>query len=237
MAIGDPLLVAVGGIVGASGLLLTQIMCRAMNRSLQDILTGRTTMSAAPGDKTLSAAAPLANGAAEKKELDIGAILREAKRVIIIPGYGMAVAQAQETVKELADKLERRGATVDYAIHPVAGRMPGHMNVLLAEVDVPYDKLREMDDINPEFENCDVAIIVGANDVVNPAAREAQGTPIYGMPVLAADNAKHIIICNRSNRPGYAGVINPLYASPNAQVFLGNAAESVRKVIGFLEES
>jgi NAD(P) transhydrogenase subunit beta len=146
----------------------------------------------------------------------------------------MALAQAQAAVKELADKFEEGGAVVDYAVHPVAGRMPGHMNVLLAEADVSYEKLREMDDINPEFAACDVAIVVGANDVVNPAARDAEGTPIYGMPILSVDEAKHIILCNFDRKPGYAGVENPLYDSPKATLMLGDAAVTVKELIAML---
>ena len=237
LAIGDVLLVAVGGIVGASGLILTQIMCKAMNRSLLDILLGKT---AAPAKK---AEAPKAAAPAEEKKEEpkaeakadkpsVGAILNAAKDVIIIPGYGMALAQAQANVKQLADKLAANGATVRYAIHPVAGRMPGHMNVLLAEVDVDYDQLFEMKAIDDDFKNADLAIIVGANDVTNPAAKEAEGTPIYGMPVLSVADTKNIIICNYDLKPGYAGVENPLYTrEEGVEIFLGDAKESVSKLI------
>ena len=143
----------------------------------------------------------------------------------------MALAQAQQLVKRLADKYEAMGAKVDYAIHPVAGRMPGHMNVLLAEADVPYDKLREMDDINPEFDDCDLAVVVGANDVVNPAANTAEGTPIYGMPVLNVQNARHILVCNYDSKPGYAGVDNPLYHMEHVTLMLGDAAETLKKLL------
>ncbi|MDL2248990.1 NAD(P)(+) transhydrogenase (Re/Si-specific) subunit beta, partial [Tyzzerella sp. OttesenSCG-928-J15] len=163
--------------------------------------------------------------------------IKEAKKVIIVPGYGMALAQAQQLVKQVADKYEDLGAVVDYAIHPVAGRMPGHMNVLLAEADVPYEKLREMDDINPEFSGCDLAIVIGANDVVNPAANTAEGTPIYGMPVLDVEKAKHIIICNFDKKPGYAGVENPLYDMPNATLMLGDAGETLKELLGILNGS
>ncbi|MCL2424938.1 MAG: NAD(P)(+) transhydrogenase (Re/Si-specific) subunit beta [Oscillospiraceae bacterium] len=161
-------------------------------------------------------------------------LLTEAKKVIIIPGYGMALANAQGLVRELSDKLEKKGTSVDFAIHPVAGRMPGHMNVLLAEVDISYDKLREMNDINPEFANCDVCVVVGANDVINPAARDAVGTPIYGMPILSADEAKHVIICNYDTKPGYAGVDNPLYTSDAVTLLLGDAAKTLKDLIGRL---
>ena len=233
MAIGDPLLVAVGGVVGASGLLLTQIMCRSMNRRLADILLGRT--SAAPAQAARPAApeaqAPVRQEAEETPER----LLRSARRVILIPGYGMAIAQAQRQVWQLAQWLERNGAQVDFAIHPVAGRMPGHMNVLLAEADVPYEKLREMDDINPEFADCDVAIVIGANDVVNPAANEAEGTPIYGMPVLDAGRARHVIICNFDRSPGYAGVPNPLYDRAHTVFLPGNAADTVQALLDALD--
>ena len=229
MAIGDPLLVAVGGVVGASGLLLTQIMCRSMNRRLVDILLGRT--SAAPAQAARPAPPDAQAPARQEAEETPDRLLRSARRVILIPGYGMAIAQAQRQVQQLAQWLERNGAQVDFAIHPVAGRMPGHMNVLLAEADVPYEKLREMDDINPEFADCDVAVIIGANDVVNPAANEAEGTPIYGMPVLDAGRAKHVVVCNFDRSPGYAGVPNPLYDRENTVLLLGDAADTVKQLI------
>ena len=233
MAIGNVMLVAIGGIVGASGLLLTQIMCRAMNRSLGDILLGKT---AAPAGKkaapkaTAPAAAPAAPAA--KKEASLPELLHDAKKVIIVPGYGMALAQAQHQVKQLADTLRRNGAEVRFAIHPVAGRMPGHMNVLLAEADVPYDDLFEMERINDDFKSTDLVIVIGANDVLNPAAREAEGTPIYGMPVLNVDQAKHIVICNYDLKPGYAGVENPLYTrKEGVTMCLGDAKETVADLV------
>jgi len=162
-------------------------------------------------------------------------VLSQARKVIIVPGYGMALAQAQSFVKELSDKLEKGGADVKLAIHPVAGRMPGHMNVLLAEVEVPYDKLYEIDDINPMFEECDVAIIIGANDVINPAANTEEDTPIYGMPILEVEKAKNIIICNFDKKPGYAGVPNPLYEGGRAILLLGDAKESLARLLTFDE--
>jgi len=232
MAIGDPLLVAVGGIVGASGLLLTQIMCRAMNRKLLDILTGKT--SAAVTEEP-AAAEPVAEAVEEiteaPDEIDPVALLKEARSVIIVPGYGMALAQAQHLVKKLADALEGRGVQVRFGIHPVAGRMPGHMNVLLAEAEVEYDALLEMDEVNPMFPECDLAVIIGANDVVNPAANTAQGTPIYGMPILNAGQAKHVIICNFDLKPGYAGVDNPLYRMPHVVMRTGDAAETLQQLL------
>ena len=234
MAIGDPLLVAVGGVVGASGLLLTQIMCKAMNRHLGDILLGKTSApakkAAAPAKKD-AAPAPKAEPApapAPKAEKTPGAILAKAKKVIIVPGYGMALAQAQHQVKKLADTLEADGIDVEFAIHPVAGRMPGHMNVLLAEADVPYEKLHEMEEINPRFADCDAAIVIGANDVTNPAANTAEGTPIYGMPVLDVEKARHIFICNYDLKPGYAGVENPIYTrKEGVTLMLGDAKKTV----------
>ena len=238
IAVGNVLLVAVGGIVGASGLLLTQVMCRAMNRKLIGILLGSTSVGGkktddpAPASEEPASAEPEAEAAAPAPapELSVGDILRTAKKVIIVPGYGMALAQAQQQVKELSDKLEANGAEVKFAIHPVAGRMPGHMNVLLCEVDIPYDKLYEMESINGEFAACDAAIVIGASDVVNPAANTAEGTPIYGMPVLNAADAKHIIVCNFDTKPGYAGVENPLYKNPKTIMKLGDAKQTVAEL-------
>ena len=238
MAIGDPLLVAIGGIVGASGLLLTEIMCHAMNRKLADILSGKTSMPAGKSAAAKPKEAPVQNAAREALQPEVikkdapkagpAEILAEAKKVIIVPGYGMALAQAQSQVKQLSDYLEGRGAEVKFAIHPVAGRMPGHMNVLLCEVDVPYEQLYEMDAINGEFKDCDAVLVVGANDVLNPAANTAEGTPIYGMPVLDVGDAKHIIFCNYDLKPGYAGVENPLYSrKEGVYLLLGDAAGTV----------
>lgn len=242
MAIDEPLLVAVGGIVGASGLLLTQIMCKAMNRGLSDILLGKTSVAAKPGEPAAETAAPAeaaaetsAEAAAPAPQHDAGEALRNAKNVIIVPGYGMALAQAQFQVKALTEKLEARGCQVRFAIHPVAGRMPGHMNVLLCEVDIPYDQLYEMNDINGDFASCDLAIVVGANDVINPAAGFAEGTPIYGMPVLKAADAPLVIVCNYDLQPGYAGVPNPLYTADNALLMLGDANETVTALCGLLD--
>lgn len=240
IAVGNVLLVAIGGIVGASGLLLTRIMCKAMNRKLLSILLGSTSVKApVPEEKEEAEEAEEAEKAEEaapaqeevKAALTPDEILKDAKKIIIVPGYGMALAQAQNKVKALADKLEEKGAEVKFAIHPVAGRMPGHMNVLLCEVDVPYDKLYEMDVINPEFAGCDAVIVVGANDVINPAANTAEGTPIYGMPVLNAADAKYVIICNFDENPGYAGVPNPLYKNSNTLMLLGDANETVQSII------
>ncbi|MDH6343582.1 NAD(P) transhydrogenase subunit beta [Parabacteroides sp. PFB2-12] len=233
MAIGDLLVVSIGGIVGSSGLLLTQIMCRAMNRSLAVILMGKTSVDPAPGnsEKPIEPVAEKEMPKPQPQENSPGERLRSAKRVIIVPGYGMALAQAQHQVRQLADALEAQGTEVRYAIHPVAGRMPGHMNVLLAEADVAYDQLYEMDNINDDFKETDVVVVIGANDVLNPAARDAEGTPIYGMPVLNVDEAKYIIICNFDRKPGYAGVPNPLYEMEKVALMLGDAKESLAQVM------
>ncbi|MDF2700070.1 MAG: transhydrogenase beta subunit [Haloplasmataceae bacterium] len=233
MAIGDILLVAVGGIVGASGLLLTQIMCKAMNRSLMDILLGKTSVST----KVTKTVVEHVKVEEKKADVDVSDVLKNAKKVIIVPGYGMALAQAQQLVKQISDTLEKNGTEVKFAIHPVAGRMPGHMNVLLCEVDIPYEKLYELNDINDEFKDCDACIVVGANDVTNPAARDAVGTPIYGMPILNVDQAKHIIICNYDLKPGYAGVENSLYKrSKGVTLLLGNASVTLKQLLNDLVE-
>jgi NAD(P) transhydrogenase subunit beta len=230
LAIGDILLVAIGGIVGSSGLLLTQIMCKAMNRSLFDILLGRTTKAANHQHEIHE------EHHHKVEDKDPIKLLKEAKSVIIVPGYGMAIAQAQHLVKSLADKLVANGATVKYAVHPVAGRMPGHMNVLLAEADVDYDDLWEMDDINLEFKNVDLTIVVGANDVLNPAARELEGTPIYGMPILNVDQCPEIIIFNYDLKPGYSGVENPLYDKDEVTMVLGNAYDTLTEILNKFED-
>jgi len=245
MAIGEPLLVAVGGIVGASGLILTEVMCRAMNRKLSAILTGATTVSAAPKaadpapaeaveeEAPAEEAAPVVDKAAEEQK--VFDALKAAKNVIIVPGYGMALSQAQYAVRELKDALEANGAQVRFAIHPVAGRMPGHMNVLLCEVDIPYEDLYQMEDINDDFRAADVTLVIGANDVMNPAANTAEGTPIYGMPVLNVGDCKNVIICNFDLNPGYAGVPNPLYErTEGVALLIGDAKESLTRLKGML---
>ena len=266
MAISDVFLVSVGGIVGASGLLLTQIMCRAMNRSLWSILLGTTrkpvdshSSSTACDEHLIQRIMDLEKRIQELEALGrnleervsvlneqvaqveqkpveeaptAASVLSKASDVIIVPGYGMALAQAQHQVRQLADCLESRGARVRYAIHPVAGRMPGHMNVLLAEADVDYEKLYEMEAINDQFASCDAVVVIGANDVLNPAAREAEGTPIYGMPVLNVDQAPEVIICNFDLKPGYAGVENPLYTrEKGVYLELGDAKETLTRLI------
>ncbi len=238
-AVNDYMLIAIGAIVGAAGLILTRIMCRAMNRSLMDILTGRTSyakgtsaVASAPEECVGTGTLPRTQESVEERLSRIARTLDGADRVIFVPGYGMALSQAQGKVKELFDLLVGRGKDVRFAIHPVAGRMPGHMNVLLAEVDVPYDRLYELEDINPEFASTDVAVIVGACDVVNPSAITAEGTPIYGMPILLVHEAKNVVVCNLDTKPGYSGVDNPLYGRENTILMLGNAEETLTSIIG-----
>jgi NAD(P) transhydrogenase subunit beta len=221
-------LIVAGTLVGASGSLLTKMMSDAMGRSLANVLFGafgktRAGAVAAAGKEGRS----VRSGSAE----DLGTLLAYSQRVIIVPGYGLAVAQAQHAARELAEVLEKRGVEVTYAIHPVAGRMPGHMNVLLAEANVPYEQLKEMDEVNDEFKNADVALIVGANDVVNPSARNAPGSPIYGMPILNADQAKNIVFMKRSMRPGFAGIDNDLMYDPKTIMFFGDAKDSLTKLV------
>jgi proton-translocating NAD(P)+ transhydrogenase subunit beta len=221
-------LIVAGTLVGASGSLLTKLMSDAMGRSLGNILFGafgqvQKGVAVAGG----GAARSVRSASAE----DLGTLLAYSQRVIIVPGYGLAVAQAQHAARELADVLEKRGVDVEYAIHPVAGRMPGHMNVLLAEANVPYEQLKEMDQVNDDFKNADVALIVGANDVVNPAARSTPGSPIYGMPILNADQAKNVIFMKRSMRPGFAGIDNDLMYGPKTLMFFGDAKDSLTKLV------
>ncbi len=242
LAIKNPLLVAIGAIVGASGLILTQIMCKAMNRSLAQVLMGKTTVLQTRKGKGKSAADSVKVAEPEfefspDESLSYVDLAKEARKVIIVPGYGMARAQAQRDVKTLMDKLEANGAEVKVAIHPVAGRMLGHMNVLLAEADVSYDKLYEMDLINDEFADTDLAIVVGANDVVNPAANTAEETPIYGMHILNVNKAKHVLIFNYDTNPGYAGVENLLYKSDNVTVLLGDAADIIKSFIESFDDT
>jgi proton-translocating NAD(P)+ transhydrogenase subunit beta len=220
-------LIVSGMLVGASGSLLTLMMARAMGRSVSNVFFGAfgQLQTAAEGGTTADGGTVRSTTAE-----DVAVMLAYADRVIVVPGYGLAVAQAQHAVRELADELEKRGVDVRYAIHPVAGRMPGHMNVLLAEANVPYDQLVEMDEINPEFERTDVALVIGANDVTNPDARSNPGSPIYGMPILDVDKAQNVIVLKRSMRPGFAGVDNPLYTLPNTQMLFGDARESVVKL-------
>ncbi len=221
------MLIIAGTLVGASGLLLTQMMCKAMGRSLPNILfSAFGSAVASSGGSGSGEDRPVKSGTPE----DIGVMLSYAQRVVIIPGYGLAVAQAQHTIRELADELEAKGIDVFYAIHPVAGRMPGHMNVLLAEANVPYDKLLEMDEANPKMSQCDVALVVGANDTVNPAAREP-GSPISGMPIINADEAGQVIFLKRSMRPGFAGIENELLYNDKTTLLFGDAKETLGKLV------
>lgn len=228
--LGNVLLLIAGTLVGASGTLLTMMMAKAMGRPLTATLfgafSGTTAGSAGPGsDRPVRSSSPQ----------DVAIMLGYAGKVILVPGYGLAVAQAQSTLRELADLLAARGIEVDYAIHPVAGRMPGHMNVLLAEANVPYEQLKEMDEINPEFPSTDVVLVVGANDVVNPAARTDTSAPIYGMPILDVDTAGQVVFLKRSMRPGFAGIENELLFDPKTTLLFGDAKESLTKVVTALK--
>ena len=225
--VGNVILIVAGALVGASGAILTRLMANAMNRSIANILVGG--FGAAEGSQTALTAE---GGTIREVSVDDAAIqLAYASKVVIIPGYGLAVAQAQHGVRELADLLEARGIDVSYAIHPVAGRMPGHMNVLLAEANVPYPQLKEMDDINPEFERTDVALVIGANDVTNPAARTDRSSPIFGMPILDVDKARSIIVMKRSMGRGYAGIDNPLYVNPKTGMYFADAKQGLANLI------
>jgi proton-translocating NAD(P)+ transhydrogenase subunit beta len=228
--LGNTLLLIAGTLVGAAGTLLTKLMADAMGRSVFNILFGAVRGGSTLGGGTASER-PVISGGAE----DIAILLGYANRVIIVPGYGLAVAQAQHTLRDLVDELQGRGVKVDYAIHPVAGRMPGHMNVLLAEAQVPYEQLREMDDINGDFKSTDVVLVVGANDVVNPAARNTPSAPIYGMPILNADEAQRVIFLKRSMRPGFAGIENELLYDPRTTLLFGDARESLSKLLAALK--
>jgi NAD(P) transhydrogenase subunit beta len=222
-------LIVAGTLVGASGSLLTKLMSDAMGRSLANVLFGAFGQVRAAGETAVAGTEGRSVRSASAE--DLGTLLAYSQRVIVVPGYGLAVAQAQHAVRELAEVLEKRGVEVSYAIHPVAGRMPGHMNVLLAEANVPYEQLKEMDEINDEFKNADVVLIVGANDVVNPAARSSPGSPIYGMPILNADQAKNIVFMKRSMRPGFAGIDNELMYDPKTIMFFGDAKDSLTKLV------
>ncbi len=230
--LGNSLLIVSGALVGAAGLILTNIMCKAMNRSLINVIFGsfggdsESSATGDSGDKTVR----------ETSADDLAIQVAYASKVVIVPGYGLAVAQAQHVLKEVAQKLEKRGVQVKYGIHPVAGRMPGHMNVLLAEADVPYDQLLDMDQINPEFKTTDVVLVIGANDVVNPVAKTEPGSPIYGMPILNVDEAKRTVVFKRSLSFGYAGIDNPLFYDEKNQMFFGDAKKSLQELNEALNE-
>jgi len=228
------MLIIAGALVGASGLILTQIMCKGMNRSLANVLFSAFGQATQEGGSTAGAAQTKVAKPIDAEEAAM--MLGYARSVVIVPGYGMAVAQAQHSVRELSDQLEKLGVEVKYAIHPVAGRMPGHMNVLLAEANVPYPQLYDMEDINPEFENVDVALVIGANDVVNPAARHDSGSPIYGMPILEVDRAKHTIVIKRGLNPGFSGIENELFFKDKTMMLFGSAKEMVNKLVSGVKE-
>ena len=228
--INNNVLIIAGSLVGASGIILTKIMCKAMNRSLANVLFGmmETGSSADMGE--------IYAGVRSTSADDVAMILETANRVVFVPGYGMAVAQAQHAVRDLADQLMARDVAVEYAIHPVAGRMPGHMNVLLAEADVPYGQLIEMDQINPNMPQVDVAIVIGANDVVNPVARTDPASPIAGMPIIDVDKARTVIVIKRSLSPGFAGIPNPLFAAENALMLFGDGKQAILDIVTAIKE-
>ena len=222
-AINNNILIVAGSMVGAAGIILTNIMCKAMNRSLGNVLFS--------GFGAVKQASKVEGEVKPINTEDAFLILEAAQSVSFVPGYGMAVAQAQHVVRELGEMLEANGAEVTYAIHPVAGRMPGHMNVLLAEANVPYDQLVEMEDINPRIDNVDVAVVIGANDVVNPAARNDENSPIYGMPIINVDQARTVFVLKRSMASGFSGVDNPLFFGENTRMLFGDAKDSISSVV------
>lgn len=231
--IDNNVLIIAGSLVGASGVILTQIMCKAMNRSLFSVLFGVLEASGEVADADEVYEGKIKSTSAD----EVAMLFDSAERAIIVPGYGMAVAQAQHAVRELAGELEARGVNVEFAIHPVAGRMPGHMNVLLAEAEVPYEKLKEMDEINPSFAQTDVVLVIGANDVVNPDARNDPSSPIAGMPILNVDQARTVVVVKRSLSPGFAGVPNPLFAADNCLMFFGDGKQAILDLNRAIKES
>ncbi len=231
-ALDNMVLIISGSLVGASGFILTQIMCKAMNRSIWNVMFGAFGAQAV----SVGQVSPDGRQAQATSAEDSAIVLAYAKSVIFVPGYGLAAAQAQHQVKELADLLQSKGVEVKHAIHPVAGRMPGHMNVLLAEADVPYDQLYAMEDINDEFERTDVAVVVGANDVTNPVSRDVPDSPIYGMPILNVDRAKNIIFIKRSLSPGFAGIDNPLFYNPNTRMYFADARRALTDLVNAVKD-
>ena len=224
----NDVLIISGALVGSSGIILSQIMCKAMNRSLGNVLFG----AFGSGGGAITSGRSAEGLSVKQISVEDAALqLAWAKLVIVVPGYGLAVAQAQHLVRELGDQIEKRGGEVKYAVHPVAGRMPGHMNVLLAEANVPYDKLFDMDQINGEFERADVALVIGANDVVNPAARTDPGSPIYGMPILNADYARSVMVLKRGMGSGFAGIENDLFYNPKTSMLFGDAKQSLTQLV------
>lgn len=226
-------LIISGSLVGASGIILTNLMCKAMNRSLTNVLFGGFGEIVAGADEDKVYGGKVKSASPE----EVAILLENARRVVIVPGYGMAVSQAQFAIRDLMKVLESKGIEVEFAIHPVAGRMPGHMNVLLAEANIPYEKLKEMDEINPTFEQTDVSIVIGANDVVNPLARTDSNSPIAGMPILDVDKSKTVVVIKRSLAPGFAGIPNPLFAADNTLMLFGDAKKMVQELINALKES
>lgn len=231
---GNNVLIISGALVGASGLILTQIMCVAMNRSLLNVLFGKMVASDGP---TIDADEVYQGKVTSASPDEVSMMLEDAQRVVIVPGFGLAMAQAQHAVRELADTLVGRGAIVEFAIHPVAGRMPGHMNVLLAEAEVDYEAMKTMEQSNPNFSKTDVVLVIGANDVTNPMAREDKGSPIYGMPILNVDEAKSVVIIKRSLSPGFAGLPNPLFAMDNAVMLFGDGKQAIMDLTAALHEA
>ena len=232
--LGNDVLIITGSLVGASGLILTRIMCKAMNRSLVNVLVGAI---AEGGGGKSDADAVYAGRVKSTSAEEVAMLFDGARRAVIVPGYGLAVSQAQHQVRDLANLLEARGVEVEYAIHPVAGRMPGHMNVLLAEADVDYDKLREMDAVNPSFEQTDVSLVIGANDIVNPDARNDPSSPIAGMPILNVDQSRTVVVVKRSLSPGFAGIPNPLFAADNTLMLFGDGKQAVLDLIAAVKEA
>ena len=230
----NDILIITGSLVGASGIILTRIMCKAMNRSLVNVLVGAI---AEGGGSKSDADAVYAGRVKSTSAEEVAMLFDGARRAVIVPGYGLAVSQAQHQVRDLANLLESRGVEVEYAIHPVAGRMPGHMNVLLAEADVDYDKLKEMDAVNPSFEQTDVSLVIGANDIVNPDARTDPQSPIAGMPILNVDQSRTVVVIKRSLSPGFAGIPNPLFAADNTLMFFGDGKQAVLDLIAAVKES
>jgi H+-translocating NAD(P) transhydrogenase subunit beta len=231
---GNSVLVVSGALVGASGIILTRIMCVAMNRSLTAVLFGSTVEAGGP---VMDADEVYAGKVKSSSPEEVGMLLESARRVVIVPGFGLAMAQAQHAVRDLADSLERRGIEVIYGLHPVAGRMPGHMNVLLAEAEVAYDKMQPMEEVNALFEQTDVAIVIGANDVTNPMAREDKGSPIYGMPILNVDKARTVVVVKRSLSPGFAGLPNPLFARDNCLMLFGDGKKAIMELTAAVNET
>ncbi len=227
-------LIIAGSLVGASGIILSRIMCKAMNRSLGNVLLGKIGVA---GADQVSADKVYAGKVKSSSPEEVAMLFDSARRVVIIPGYGMAVSQAQHAVRDLTNLLSARGIEVEFAIHPVAGRMPGHMNVLLAEADVPYDRLKEMDEINPSLEETDVALVIGANDVVNPVARTDPSSPIAGMPIINADKARTVVVVKRSLSPGFAGIPNPLFAADNTLMLFGDGKKAILDLNAAIKEA